>query len=305
MEFVVWTAVVCTLGAGPPDVPAHSANAAYHAIVSEGVSVAGKKTTVPEPRLPDGRSADEQRAILKAIAGSDQAVEEFLRPSVTAPFVLRTSDESTAEGDLVRHARLWFAVQARLDSIDPAILAKRSGDGRPFEAGNMRFSLKTLNPAQLKAAGISSESAARGTSEWFVHMSGRLLDRIAVEETDQITASRSDESWIIASRPERRFDQDKEFPNQWSAIGDRDGAGETKRYAGGAGYVKITRLAIKPETLFVEAQFYFVEPRAWFDGAPILRSKIGLVAQDRIRALRRELAKSRGQAASERRSAFR
>jgi hypothetical protein len=45
--------------------------------------------------------------------------------------------------------------------------------------------------------------------------------------------------------------------------------------------------------LLVEAHFAFAEPRAWFDGAPILRSKLSLIAQDQIRRLRRELAEKR------------
>ena len=57
--------------------------------------------------------------------------------------------------------------------------------------------------------------------------------------------------------------------------------------------MKVSRLATVPGALLVEAHFAFSEPQAWFDGAPILRSKIGVVAQDQIRGLRRELAKSR------------
>ena len=37
----------------------------------------------------------------------------------------------------------------------------------------------------------------------------------------------------------------------------------------------------------------FVEPDGWFQGAPILRSKFSVIAQDQIRSLRRELAKKR------------
>ena len=37
----------------------------------------------------------------------------------------------------------------------------------------------------------------------------------------------------------------------------------------------------------------FVEPNEWFQGAPILRSKFSVIAQDQIRSLRRELARQR------------
>jgi hypothetical protein len=42
----------------------------------------------------------------------------------------------------------------------------------------------------------------------------------------------------------------------------------------------------------IEAHAAFFEPTAWFNGAPILRSKFAVVAQERVRALRREFAKS-------------
>jgi hypothetical protein len=126
-------------------------------------------------------------------------------------------------------------------------------------------------------------------------MTGRLLDRIHVEATDRITASKSDASWVFASRTEPKFADDKTFPNRWHPIALKSGreeAGKSEPYPGGVSYVKISRLETVPGALLVEAHFAFFEPRAWFDGAPILRSKFGVVAQDRIRALRRELLKS-------------
>jgi hypothetical protein len=40
----------------------------------------------------------------------------------------------------------------------------------------------------------------------------------------------------------------------------------------------------------------FVEPREWFQGNPVLRSKLGLIAQDQIRRLRREIQQKRNEA---------
>ena len=64
-------------------------------------------------------------------------------------------------------------------------------------------------------------------------------------------------------------------------------------YAGGISYAKISRVAFQPTALFVEMHVAFVEPDGWFQGAPILRSKFSVAAQDQIRTLRRELAKKR------------
>jgi hypothetical protein len=57
------------------------------------------------------------------------------------------------------------------------------------------------------------------------------------------------------------------------------------------GYAKVSRLAFQPETLFVEIHGAFAEPKRWFNGHGILKSKITVVASDKIRELRREIAK--------------
>jgi hypothetical protein len=153
-----------------------------------------------------------------------------------------------------------------------------------------RLSAKDLTP--LKIGAIEA-------SEWFVHTSGRLLDRIEVEATDRITATKSANAWLVASRTDARFDRNGDFSNHWRQI-KREGAEEKQGaehvYPGGAGYTKLTRLKSVPGGLFVEAHAVFFEPKGWFENRPILKSKIAIVAQDRVRSLRRELAKpkSRG-----------
>jgi hypothetical protein len=109
---------------------------------------------------------------------------------------------------------------------------------------------------------------------------------------------------VIASRTETAFGGDGAFPNRWFPIkreGGRETPGKAESYAGGACYVKITRLGSIPGALLAEAHFAFAEPHAWFESAPILKSKIGVVAQDRVRSLRRDLAgrKSGGRSSSQ------
>ena len=64
-------------------------------------------------------------------------------------------------------------------------------------------------------------------------------------------------------------------------------------YEGGMSYAKISRTELKPRAILVEMHMAFVEPDGWFQGAPILRSKFSVVAQDQVRSLRRELAKKK------------
>jgi hypothetical protein len=102
---------------------------------------------------------------------------------------------------------------------------------------------------------------------------------------------------VIASATDAAFANAGEFSNGWKPLskpGGAEGAPAARQaYAGGISYAKISRVAFKPGALFVEMHLAFIEPDGWFQGAPILRSKFSLAAQDQIRSLRRELAKQR------------
>ena len=280
--------------AAPPPEPAHARNPVFRSLCATGWTAGGKRVVFPAPLLTDGISLEAEQAALRTVGETDRGVAELTRDSVTAPFVLRTHDLEAVDG-VIRQADLWFVVRASLDAIDPARAAGGLEDGRAVEAGNMRFAGHRLTPDEVAARSLVPAGQSPAAHEWFVHTTGRLLDRLAVEATDRITASRTEQSWVFAAQTDPRLDRDQAFPNCWRPIhrkGSEEDPGTATTYAGGASTVKISRLATMPGALLVEAHFAFHEPRAWFEGAPILRSKIGVVAQDRIRGLRRELAKS-------------
>jgi hypothetical protein len=268
-------------------------NPIFQAITTDGLTVGGTTVKLPAPTLADGQSAEASAAVLKAIAGDDRAARELARDSVTAPFILKTRDVKAGDAT-IRVVDLWFVVHARLDEIDPDQALRQAGD-QAVEAGNMRFETKILPENDLRQKKLEP---LEGRQEWFTHLSGRLLDRIKVEATDRAVSTRTADSLVVATRTDPAFDTDPRFPNHWAPLS-KTGAVETtgpvKPYAGSAGYVKITRLAGVGDALFVEGHMAFVEPRDWFDGNPILRSKIGVIAQDQIRRLRREIQKKRNE----------
>jgi hypothetical protein len=279
------------LGQPPAVEPAHAKNAVYGAVLGEGLTFDGQHAALPAPALRDGMSGPEQREALVKVVGSAARLDELLRDSVTAPFVLKPDDAATKAGDVVRRGALYFCVHAPFEDIDPDALNAQRAESKPVEAGNMRFTTHVVK-------GPDDAKGEKGDArEAVVHVDGRLLGRIAVEATNRVTATRSDESWVVASRTDPSFDRDAKFPNRWRPLGGKgagagaeDGGPAAKPFAGGGSYVKVSKLAAPAGALFVEAHFAFEEPRAWFDGAPILRSKFSVVAQDQIRRLRRELA---------------
>lgn len=277
--------VTTVLGIGPfpladNDPNGHAGNLVFSSVVGEGIEAGGQTIRLPSPTFTDAQTAEAQREALREVAGSDRAVEGMLRPSITAPHLLRLNDEKV-DGATIRSGSLYFALPVDLDEVDPSRLFGQQESG-PVEAGNMKFEARVLDDEQ--------EGGAR-----LVHSTGKLLDRIGVESTSRVQASRSEKSLIVASMTDRRFDDDEQRgPNRWWTI-ERRGTSEStspaEPYAGGTGYAKLTRLQDDPGSAIVEVHFAFVEPTPWFNGAPILRSKFSLIAQDQIRRLRRELAR--------------
>ena len=163
----------------------------------------------------------------------------------------------------------------------------------------MRFEAKLL-PADALA---SRKVKLAPKDEWYAHLTGLLLDRIQVEVTDRVVASRDGrvaghrlaDGRVLRPRPRRERPAEPLDERLPGGKGQVPGS-YAHRYAGGGGYAKISRLEAYPGALLVEVHAAFLEPKEWFQGAPILRSKIALVAQDRIRKLRRDLAKRPRQA---------
>jgi hypothetical protein len=274
--------------------PAHAQNSVFKQVLEAGLDSGGQKVTLPKPKLSDGADADSQHTALREVAGSDRALEDLLRDSVTAPYVIKVHDVKTTNAT-IRQADVWFVVYSELKQVDFHQEASRT-DQKETEVANMWFQTRLLKDEDLRAAGIKPEPAAVGQNHWYSHVHAKLLDRIDFEVTNLIVASQSPDSIVVASCTDPEFSKSTSFANSWRPIG-RDGSataeGAPKPYEGGMSYAKISRLAFKPGAIMVEMHMAFIEPDAWFQGNPILRSKFSAVAQDQIRSLRRELAKKR------------
>ena len=270
--------------------PVHKANPVYADAIRAGFHAHGATIRLPVPILKDGLDADQQHATLLKLAGSERALADLLRDSVTAPFLLKVRDQKTTDAT-IRIVDLWFVVRSDLESLDPVELASQASS-KAVEAGNMRFESRMLTDLELTSRGRSSRRG-RDLSRWFVHLEGRLLDRIAVEATNEAVATRSGESIVIAGRTDPVFDSDTTIGNRWSPIGQNGEVGSGHPYRGGLSYAKISRLKQPSVSLLVEFHAAFSEPEAWFHGAPILRSKFAPIAQEQIRKVRRELLKNR------------
>jgi hypothetical protein len=274
---------------GPSPEPAHQRNPVYAEVLRDGLKAGGTVVALPAPTLRDGIDDTSRRAALLDVCGSEQAVNDLLRDSVTAPYILKLRDARTADS-IIRSIDLWFVVRADLDALDPLKLITQA-DAKAVEVGNMRFEQRLLTAGDLKPRNRVAQLEG-DAPHWFVGLKARLLDRIAFEAVDEVMATRSDDSMVIAARVDPAFNTPGEPTNHWKNLAEN---GPANPFQGGVSYVKISRLKSKAaaDALFVEVHAAFAEPEAWFRGAPILRSKFAPVTQDQVRRLRRELLKHR------------
>ena len=269
---------------------ASSADPLYREALERGLVVEGVEVKLPAPILRAGMPEADRRAALKGAI--DLPIDEFLRDSPNAPFKLKLRDVPYP-GGVVRVVDLWFAVHASLDELDLDQLAGKGDQETTEEVGNMRFSARTLTDADLKARSIVPPV---GGLDRRAFSKGILLDKVEVSSVNHIVASKANGALVIASRTDPAFDQDAAFPNRWTLLpgpGAKKGTTPPKVYVGSVGYTRVDPVSEKPSILLVESHLAFAEPKGWFNGASILRSKIGLIAQDQIRKLRREIASRR------------
>jgi hypothetical protein len=272
--------------------PQHAENSIYVEGLMAGLNAEGTIAKLPRPLLDDDMSKEEQRAVVLKLAESTKALEDFVKPGVSAPYKIKLHDWPGATGT-IRGFDVWFVVHGKLDEINTDEIGGPSKNAANREAGGMQFEGRMLDDAELKQLGLKPS----GKSDRFGHIECSLLKEVEVTMTNRSLATRSNRSLVIATGTVHNLPTNAKERNAWRAIDSRPGkksVGPWQPYSGGISYTKVTRLDFGPDApLFVEIHAAFVEPKGWFGGRPILKSKITVAANDQIRELRREIAKKR------------
>jgi hypothetical protein len=275
--------------------PEHARNAIYQAVRTVGLKAEGTVAQLSGPLLRDGMSSEDQRALLLKLLDSTKALEDFLAPGVSAPIKIKLHDWPGTIGT-IRGFDIWFVVQAKLDEIKSEDISGPAKKGGNADAGGMHFEGNLLEAEELKKLGLTPS----GKMDRYDQIECALLDKVEAKLINRSLGTRSDGSLVVATQTVLTLPANEASRNAWRAV-DRRAAqtsfGPWQPYAGVIAYTKTSRLNFHPGALLVEIHGAFSEPRGWFNGRGILKSKITLVANDKIRDLRREIAKRREKAA--------
>lgn len=271
------------------------ANYILQELVETGVSAAGgSPTRLPSPSMPDGLDAKEQRSMLAKLPGARHSAEELLRKSAVAPFELQLHSPSGSSGESgAWRVDVWFVVYGDLDEVANEDFLKRWSK----VAGSRDESSDVSRAGKLSAEEVQErklfDAPAKHPDEYFLYSSFDLFDRVRVSATRRAMVTRTDESLLVAAQVDPRFDDDEQYPNEWRPLKRNDlgqvEVGDRRPYSGAGFYAKVTRMKEPAGALFVEYHQVFEEPKAWFGGANLLRSKAPLLAQDSVRDFRRKV----------------
>jgi hypothetical protein len=267
------------------------ANPIYRDLRQTGVAVgAAGRVRLPAPTMADGLSADAQEGVLKAVIGQDYSLDEFTRPSPVAPHCLQMHDPSPSDPKAPSRAvDVYFVAYGDLKTA-----ASREFLERVLEMNREGGKAHTLEPGELARRRIRANPDDK--QEGYAYFSFPMLDRVELSGVGHSYWDKGQDSLVAAGELDSRFRGDADFPNQWRPLGkDGDGPkrpGAAEPYDGVGYYVKVTRLARPKGALFVECHLIFTEPRGWFGGANLLRSKLPPAIQSQVRSFRRELKKA-------------
>jgi hypothetical protein len=265
------------------------ANPLYAKLLDRGVEVSpGESVPLPKPTVADRVDGATLRAKIEAIPDRHMSVDELLRKSIVSPLVFGLRQVETKDKQLtVTGVDVWFVAYGDLQTLSKEdflddLVRREQKDAK----------IRALKPAELADRKISPVDPA-SQDERYVHSAFPVLDKVQVTATSRVLMTHTEDSLVVAMALDPRFAGDKDFPNTWRTMktaGGKTELGPQQPYTGAAAYLKVTRLSDPAGGLFIEYHLVFVEPKEWFGGTSQLRSKLPVLIQSEVRALRRQLS---------------
>ena len=293
IAFILLSAAL--LSADQPD----AANPIFDDLIASGVETSNDgRIKLPPPIMPDGLDAAEQRKAIERAAAGRYSVERIMQKSFYAPTVVqvRSRKRASEKGPVVRAVDLWFVVHGDWDVLTSKdFLETMTGTGSDGGDGEQDVVSQSgaLSDEEMAKRRLTA-AAGDGYEERFVYTTFSLFERVELSATRLAGLSRGENSWLAASRIDRRFDEDPDYPNRWRPLLRNAQAeikpGKSRPFLHAGGYAKITRLEKPANAIFIECHLVYEEDYGWFDGANLVRQKTPLIVREKVRALRRKLA---------------
>jgi hypothetical protein len=261
-------------------------------LLAQGLPAGATTLRLPPPVMADNLDAAQQQKILDKASGS-HPLDLFLRKSDDAPFTIKIESVEVGGQRVGQTMDVLFVAHGPLAAVTKNDgLDKLLGTAEKKAASGGSGKAQALTPEALKTRGITPLGDG-GADERYVSIEADFLDKVRVTGVARSVRTLGPGTVTAAMQLDLRFANDAEFPNRWRSINrlaeDKDQLGPPLPYAGFGGYVKVTELKVPAGALFVELHTAFQEPKGWFDGPNVLRSKLPIATRENVRSFRRAL----------------
>jgi hypothetical protein len=271
-------------------------NPVFQELLSRGITASdGTVVKLPPPIFPEGLDAAGQRAALAKAPGAHYSVDELLkRSSYYGPVEVKVRNVKAAkgEGPAVRAINIWFVAYGDWDILTSKDFLESATKS---EEGQSQIVTKSgaLSDAELAKRKLKA-TVKEGYEERFLYSTFSLFDRVQISSTRRSVTTRGKDAILVAGCVDPRFNNDREYPNQWRPL-DRDAAGNITPgpphpFAHAGGYAKITRLKEPSDAVLVECHVVYEEDYGWFDGVNLVKQKAPPIVQEKVRGFRRKLS---------------
>jgi hypothetical protein len=181
------------------------------------------------------------------------------------------------------------------DKFSNSVFKTKKEEDEKRKEGRTVSKLGFLTAKEIAARGLTRVANGNREERYF-YTTFMLFDLVEVSATRYTLVTKTPSSVVLAARVDRRFAADAAYPNQWRLV-DRDATakliyGKPISYSGAGFYVKCTRLTEPADGIFIEYHSAFHEPKGWFDGQNVLRSKLPTIAHHEVQQFRGKLAKA-------------
>lgn len=216
--------------------------------------------------------------------------KRFSWNSVNAPVLIKIQAIEDENNNSIGHqVYSAFVAYAPVEKLRDEQLMEATFGKVEQEAKKEATSLQKLEPDDLEALSLNADLP---DGEAYARITFPILKKVIVNGI--INMQTRDTGRAVQLAWKLQSDIEKE-PATWYAM-KPNAVGtlvptEPKEYQGLAGYMSVTQTGIDENQLLIETHLLIHEPKDWFSGSRLLRSKLATLMQENARSLRRKLRK--------------
>lgn len=255
--------------------------------LTEGLEIPGMGPfKLQPPTVREGMTPNELHAALKKAAGK-APVKLFLQPGQFKPITL--SVEPVLDANKIRqahHVTLQFVAYGKLETVLQKNMLSHL-------IGGAKGKSERLTPSQLLKRDLAMLESKTLKDQYDI-LNMELLEKVSISGITRTLKTYGPKSTCSTTIMDERFANDSEHPNVWQhTTPEGKLIGKPSPYAGMGGYVVALELPEPKGALYLEMHYVLPEPKGWFGGQEVLRSKLPIVIRDNVYEFRRKLAKER------------